>query len=76
MVLAASDVSSRYSRRGLPSMRRLWTIYAGWWREKKGNYMVFCPSYQYLHAIEDILAAREASGSPFFYLERPDKPYD
>ena len=28
--------------------------------------MVFCPSYQYLHAIEDILAAREASGALSF----------
>ena len=66
MVLAASDVSSRYSRRGPSEYEKIVDYICRVVEGKKGNYMVFCPSYQYLHAIEDILAAREASGALSF----------
>ncbi|MDO5418178.1 MAG: ATP-dependent DNA helicase, partial [Lachnospiraceae bacterium] len=48
LLLAASDVSSRYTRRN----RREYEKAASYIREivkgRRGNYMVFCPSYQYL----------------------------
>ena len=48
MVLAASDVSSRYSRRGPSEYEKIVDYICRVVEGKKGNYMVFCPSYQYL----------------------------
>ena len=65
-ILTGRDVSSRYTRRGYEEYHRIASYIARTVWTRKGNYMVFCPSYQYLHAIEDILAAREASGALSF----------
>lgn len=59
LVLAASDVSSRYSRRSSYEYEKIVDYICRIAEGKKGNYMVFCPSYQYLHAIEEILMRRQ-----------------
>ena len=62
-VLAASDVSSRYSRRGRSQYERIADYLEVIIRERKGNYMVFFPSYQFQEQVEAILLERERTGS-------------
>lgn len=63
LVLAASDVSSRYSRRGRSQYERIADYLEVIIRERKGNYMVFFPSYQFQEQVEAILLERERTGS-------------
>lgn len=60
LVLAASDVSSRYSRRGRLEYEKIVDHICRIVEGKRGNYMVFCPSYLYLAKIEEILEERAA----------------
>ncbi len=62
LVLAASDVSSRYSRRGPYEYEKIVDYICRIVEGKKGNYMVFCPSYLYLSEIEERLAGRQEAG--------------
>lgn len=62
LVLAASDVSSRYSRRGPWEYEKIVDYICKIVGGKKGNYMVFCPSYLYLGEIEGRLARRQEEG--------------
>ena len=66
LVLAASDVSSRYSRRSAYEYEKIADYICRIVEGKRGNYMVFCPSYQYLYAIEGILARRQEEGGLAF----------
>ncbi|MBS5285164.1 MAG: ATP-dependent DNA helicase, partial [Clostridiales bacterium] len=59
LVLAAEDVSSRYSRRSRREYEKICDYIEALVKGKKGNYMVFCPSYQYLSRIEEVLSERE-----------------
>lgn len=59
LVLAASDVSSRYSRRGRVQYERIADYLETIIRGRKGNYMVFFPSYQFLEQMEKVLEERE-----------------
>ena len=62
LIMAANDVSSMYRRRN----RREYEKVAGYIMDivagRKGNYMVFCPSYQYMHEIGDIFEEMESEG--------------
>lgn len=66
LVLAASDVSSRYSRRSPYEYEKIVDYICRIAEGKRGNYMVFCPSYQYLHEIEGILMRRQVDGELAF----------
>ena len=66
LVLAAEDVSSRYSRRGPHEYEKFVDYICRIVEGRKGNYMVFCPSYLYLNEIEERLARRKAEGSMGF----------
>lgn len=55
MILIASDVSSRYTRRNQNEYRKIVDYIAAVAGSHKGNYMVFFPSYQYMEAVERIL---------------------
>lgn len=55
MILIASDVSSRYTRRNSGEYRKIVDYIAAVAGSHKGNYMVFFPSYQYMEAVERIL---------------------
>lgn len=58
MILIASDVSSRYTRRNQSEYRKIADYIETVAGSHKGNYMVFFPSYQYMEAVERILAER------------------
>lgn len=66
LVLAASDVSSRYSRRGPGEYGKI----AGYIEKivmgRKGNYMVFFPSYQYLEKVRQVLEEKNSLGEVGF----------
>ena len=55
MILIASDVSSRYTRRNQGEYRKIVDYIIAVAESHKGNYMVFFPSYQYMEAVERIL---------------------
>ena len=75
MVLAASDVSSRYSRRGPSEYEKIVDYICRVVEEKKELYGIlsFLPVSPCHRGYS---GCQGGVGSPFFYLERPDKPYD
>ncbi len=54
----ATEVSSRYSRRNQREYEKTSDYIEAIVNGRQGNYLVFCPSYQYMKKIEDILRAR------------------
>lgn len=68
LVLAASDVSSRYSRRGKSQYERISDYIEAVISGKTGNYILFFPSYQFMEAVQDILERRQAEGSLGFHF--------
>ena len=58
LLLVASDVSSRYTRRNRLEYEKVSDYIEKIVKGKRGNYLVFCPSYQYLREIEGILRQR------------------
>ena len=76
MVLAASDVSSRYSRRGPSEYEKIVGLYmpgGGGKKRKLYGILSFLPVSPCHRGYS---GCQGGVGSPFFYLERPDKPYD
>ena len=59
LLLAASDVSSRYTRRGLKEYERIAGYIRDIVRAKNGNYLVFFPSYAFMQSVYDIFCDRE-----------------
>ena len=58
LLLVASDVSSRYTRRNQREYEMVAEYIQTAVQGRKGNYLVFFPSYQYLKAVEEIWAQR------------------
>lgn len=58
LLLVAGDVSSRYTRRNLREYGKVADYIEAMARGKKGNYMVFFPSYQYLKEVENLWKER------------------
>ena len=52
-----TDVSSRYLRRGYQEYRRIAEYIARTVSAKKGNYMIFLPSYQFLEEVKAVYEA-------------------
>ena len=57
LILTGTDVSSRYTRRGPEEYARLAAYIAAAVFAKKGNYMVFFPSYQMLDEVSGLFEA-------------------
>lgn len=68
LLLVAADVSSRYKRRNtseyIKIVEYIRKIVAG----KAGNYMVFFPSYQYMHAVETVMEQTPGLSDEFEYI--------
>ena len=56
--MAAADVTSRYTRRNQREYEKVAEYIQTAVQGRKGNYLVFFPSYQYLKAVEEIWAQR------------------
>lgn len=65
LLMVASDVSSRYTRRNPREYQKVVDYIQRIVSARRGNYMVFLPSYQYLKAIEAILEGRSEPEQDF-----------
>ena len=54
-ILIVSDVTSRYSRRGEEEYKKISSCIRDCVLARKGNYMVFFPSYRFLHEVMSLL---------------------
>lgn len=61
-ILVGRDVSSRYTRRSESEFRRIAEYIACVAGAKRGNYMVFFPSYSFMKAVYDIIKIMAESG--------------
>ncbi|HIU03279.1 MAG TPA: ATP-dependent DNA helicase [Candidatus Onthocola gallistercoris] len=59
LLLTATDVSSRYNRRGVEEYTRIAEYIRRIVRGKNGNYMVFFPSYVFMREVFEIFSERE-----------------
>lgn len=55
LILVATDVSSKYNRRNETEYTRIAAYIHSMVKAKKGNYLVFFPSYQFLEEVSSIL---------------------
>ncbi len=60
LLLAARDVSSRYTRRGLAEYQKIYGYIAAMTESKVGNYLVFFPSYAFLKGVYEVARMEEA----------------
>lgn len=63
LLLAASDVTSRYSRRGEKQYQRICSYIHTVTAARKGNYIIFLPSYQFLRQLRALMEGDGAPGS-------------
>ena len=68
LLMIASDVSSRYKRRNASEYMKIVEYIRKIVSGKPGNYMVFFPSYQYLHAVESIMEQMPGLSDEFEYI--------
>ncbi len=61
LLIAASDVSSKYTRRNEQEYARIAAYIRDIARAKNGNYLVFFPSYVYMRNVFDVFAGMELS---------------
>lgn len=59
LLLVASDVSSKYTRRNRKEYEKIVFYIRQTVQARQGNYMVFFPSYQYMRAVEEVLRQEE-----------------
>jgi len=59
LLMVATDVSSRYSRRSASEYRKVAEYIREVVMAKNGNYMIFFPSYQYMEEVEQIIEEME-----------------
>ena len=59
LLVAATDVSSRYTRRGRKEYERMAAYIRDIIRGKHGNYMVFFPSYQLMKDVFEVFTEME-----------------
>ena len=57
LLLTASDVTSRYTRRNQSEYKKILAYIRLMAEAKKGNYIVFFPSYQYLNNVYELMEA-------------------
>ena len=68
LLLAANDVSSRYTRRNEREFKKIVEYIRRIVSAHAGNYMVFLPSYQYMREVEQLLAGLDEGGKEFAWL--------
>lgn len=68
-ILIANDVTSRYTRRTKEEYQKIARYIETFCRAKKGNYLVFFPSYSFMHEIKELV---RFSDSVRLLLQSPD----
>lgn len=54
LLIRASDVTTRYAQRGEDQYRRMARYISSITRAKRGNYIIFAPSYSYMNSVYEI----------------------
>lgn len=62
LLMAATDVTSRYTRRNESEYRKILRYIYEMAEAKKGNYIVFFPSYQYMAQVYELMEEEENPG--------------
>ena len=71
LIMVAEDVSSKYTRRNQREFEKVMSYILEVARQKKGNYMVFFPSYQYMKEVLKIWDnQKEQTDNRFFILRQ------
>ena len=73
LLMVAADVSSRYTRRNRREYQKVVDYLRAIVSARKGNYMVFLPSYQYLKEVEALLAESKGQKGEFAYLSQASR---
>lgn len=61
LIIAASDVSSKFTRRNITEYTKISEYIKTIVRAKNGNYLVFFPSYAYMEAVYEVFSDKELS---------------
>ena len=61
LLMAAGDVSSKYTRRNIGEYERISDYIRDIARARNGNYLVFFPSYAYMESVFEVFSQRELS---------------
>lgn len=70
LLMVASDVSSRYTRRNKREYQKVVDYFKVIVSERKGNYMAFLPSYHYLKEVEAVLYEISEESIGFTFLSQ------
>ncbi len=70
LLMVAGDVSSRYTRRNKREYQKVVDYFKVIVSERKGNYMVFLPSYHYLKEVESVLHEISEENIGFTFLSQ------
>jgi Rad3-related DNA helicase len=70
LLMVAGDVSSRYTRRNKREYQKVVDYFKVIVSERKGNYMVFLPSYHYLKEVESVLNEISEENIGFTFLSQ------
>ncbi|MCD7981016.1 MAG: ATP-dependent DNA helicase [Clostridiales bacterium] len=65
LLFVANDVSSLYTRRNQTEFQKIASYIRMTAEAKRGNYIIFFPSYQYLENVREELQTREEGGTEF-----------
>ncbi|MCI8274279.1 MAG: ATP-dependent DNA helicase [Lachnospiraceae bacterium] len=71
LLAAAGDVSSRYKRRNRREYDRILDYILTAASGRKGNYLVYFPSYSYMEEVYQAALTRELAGGPEFLVQSP-----
>ncbi|MBQ9063830.1 MAG: ATP-dependent DNA helicase [Blautia sp.] len=72
LILTCPDVSSRYKRRGYEEYRRIAEYISTFAEAKKGNYMIFFPSYAFMDAVKEVHEAEFSSEDVRVICQTPE----
>ena len=73
LLMVASDVSSKYTRRNQREYEKIVFYIKETVRGREGNYMVFFPSYQFLREVEEVLNAMPEEERTFHWIAQESK---
>ena len=76
LLMVASDVSSKYTRRNQREYEKIVFYIKETVRGREGNYMVFFPSYQFLREVEEVLNAMPEEERTFHWIAQESKMRD
>ena len=72
-ILVANDVSSKYTRRNISEYRKIAEYIEKIASAKKGNYMVFAPSYKFMEEVMAQMSGKYEVAAQKQYMDEPER---